>query len=130
TGSVTRTGGKLGKVAFAHQSAILRVAYADQSTLVTAGEDQLVKTWDAATLQEKHVFPKQPDWPSALAVSAHGGLIAVGTHNGALTLFDATGKSLRRPFAGHAVAMGSSNGDKMPKTSSIPGRRLGDQKQR
>lgn len=129
TYAVSRASGKLVKTAFAHKSAILRVAYAGRNALVTSGEDLLVKVWDSSTLQEKCVLPGQDDWPAALAVSPRGDLIAVGTHNHSLRLYDLTGHIVRRLLEGHPIAM-APTGNKVPMTSTIPGRRLGDQKQR
>jgi WD40 repeat protein len=130
TWNVTPTSGTLAKSAFAHQGAILKLTYArDGRTIFTTGEDKAVKRWDAATLNEKKVYAVQPDWPQGLAVSAGDKVLAVGCHNGALTLYDATtGKELRRPLAGKPVA--SAAPVKPPSTSAIPGRRLGDNKQR
>jgi len=129
TWNITGTGGKLAKSAFAHNGAILRVAYSpDGRSLVTSGEDMAVKQWDAATLEEKRVYAKLADWPQGIALSRDGRLLAVGCHDGLLAIYDtSTGKLVRQPLKGTPVAAG---GAELPRTSAIPGRRLGDNKQR
>jgi hypothetical protein len=130
TWNVTPTGGTLAKSAFAHQGAILRVAYTNGgASLVTSSEDLFVKRWDTATLAEQKIYPKQPDWPAGMAVSPNGKLVAVGTHNGAMTIYDSlSGKLVHQPLMGQQVASASKMAP--PTSSSIPGRRLGDQKAR
>lgn len=129
TWNITPSAGKLARSAFAHTGAILGVAYSrDGRSIVTAGEDNAVKRWDAATLVEQKVYPKLPDWPQGIALSPDGKLLAVGCHNGLLALYDAgTGRLVREPMRGTPVA---ANPTQLPGTSAIPGRRLGDNKQR
>jgi WD40 repeat protein len=86
--NVQATGGTLARAAFAHQGAILRVLYApDGKSIYTSGEDNAVKQWDAATLDERKVYPKQSDWPQALALSPDGKTLAVGCHDGSLRFY-------------------------------------------
>jgi len=125
--NITVKSGALAHSAFAHDGAILRVAYArDGRTIFTTGADKMVKRWDAQTLAERKVYPKQPDWPHGLALSPDGRLFAVGRHDGSLAVYDAaTGRLLREPL--QAAARGPIA---VPTSSAIPGRRLGDQRQR
>lgn len=134
TWNVSPTAGTLAKSAFAHTGAILRVAFGNHgATVLTSGEDGAVKRWEAATLAEQRVYPKQPDWPQGLAVSPAGRLVAIGCQNGALSLYDmASGRLERTLSAGSAIAQKPADAqkNKPPTTSTIPGRRLGDQRQR
>lgn len=114
------TSGTLHKSAFAHDAAILRIVYSrDGKTLFTSGEDNAVKSWDAATLSEKTVFPPQSDWPQGLALSPDNHLLAVGCYNGSLTVYNAqTGKPVRELLKASAVAQKPAN---LPTTSTIAG---------
>lgn len=109
TWNLTPTGGSLAKAAFAHQSAILNALYApDGSAILTTGEDSAVKRWNSLTLAEERVYPRQPDSPHALALSANGATLAVGRHNGSLALYNATtGALLREPLKGGRVSLGA-----------------------
>ena len=73
---------------FAHDGAILKLVYShDGSQLISAGEDMAVKQWESDTLQEAHVFPRQSDWPQAIALSSDGLRLVVGCHNGQLHIY-------------------------------------------
>jgi hypothetical protein len=91
------TTAKLKRSAFAHDAAILSLAYSpDGATLFSGSADRRIKAWDAATLQERHVYNNLADWPQTLAVNPHGAQLAAGLANGDLILFDATApKKLR-----------------------------------
>ena len=41
----------------------------DGKSLLSSGEDAAVKRWNADTLEEEKVYPRQSDWPQGLAVS-------------------------------------------------------------
>ncbi len=82
-------GGTLARSAFAHNGAILCVLYSRNGrSLFTCGADNTVKEWDADTLAERAVYPKQPDWPQSLALSPNDKLLAVGRYDGTLALYD------------------------------------------
>ncbi|MBI3864692.1 MAG: hypothetical protein HY290_22675, partial [Planctomycetia bacterium] len=84
------TTAKLKRSAFAHDAAILSLAYSpDGATLYSGSEDRRMKAWDAATLQERHVYGALSDWPQTLAVDRDGARLAVGLSNGDLIVFDA-----------------------------------------
>jgi WD40 repeat protein len=98
--NVTPTGGKLARSAFAHEGAILRVVFSpDGRSLFTTGEDRRVKVWDAATMTERRVLERQPDWAPALALSPDARRLAVGRFDGSVALYNtATGARLPQPW--------------------------------
>ncbi len=70
---------------FAHERAVVRLVFsADGGMLASAAEDGFVKLWDAATYTELHVYPRQPDVPSALSLDPSGKHLAVGRMDGSL----------------------------------------------
>ncbi len=76
------TSGTLLRSAFAHEGAVLHVAYSpDGGTLYSTSEDLRIKAWDPATLEEKLVFEPQSDWVTALAVSPDGAYLAAGRYD-------------------------------------------------
>jgi hypothetical protein len=84
------TGARLKRSTFAHDAAILSLVYSpDGATLFSGSEDRRIKAWDAATLQERHVYNNLADWPQTLAVDPNGTQLAAGLVNGDLILFDA-----------------------------------------
>jgi hypothetical protein len=91
------TTARLKRSAFAHDTAILSLAYSpDGATLYSGSEDRRIKAWDAATLQERHVYNNLPDWPQTLGVDPTGTQLAAGLANGDLIVFDAaTPKKVR-----------------------------------
>ncbi len=91
------TTAKLKRSSVAHDAPILSLVYSpDGATLFTASEDLRVKAWDAATVQERHVYERFADWPQTLAVNHDGKQLAAGLCNGDLMLFDAgSAKKLR-----------------------------------
>src|SRR5207245_2556564 len=101
----------------------------DGKSIYTSGEDGLVKRFAADTLAEEKVYAKQPDWPHGIALSPNDKQIAVGRHDGSLAVYDAvSGRLLREPIKPSVTAKAASA--EPPNTSTIPGRRLGDSKQR
>lgn len=76
---------------FAHHGAILSVVLSpDGKLLATAADDRIVKIRDAATLAERRVLEKQPDWSPALAFLKDNKRLLVGRQDGSLALYDAT----------------------------------------
>jgi hypothetical protein len=93
-------GGKVVQSVFAHAGAVTRLVYsADGSTLYSLSEDRTAKAWSTAKMQERTVYPKQPDTPLALAVRGDGKQLALGRYDGAVILLDeATGKVQSEPL--------------------------------
>ena len=89
-----RNGGKLVHSVYAHEKAVWRVAYADGgATVFTAGEDRIIKAWNASNMSEKKVFSQQPEAILDFAVSPVGKQLAVARFDGVGELLDmATGK--------------------------------------
>lgn len=114
---------RLKKSAFAHDAPILAVAYApDGRTLFTGSEDRRIKAWDAAALQERHVYPPLADWPLALSVSPDGTRLAAGLYNGDLDLFEtASPKLVKEVWKGvrREVAGGNPGADPKPDANRV-----------
>jgi hypothetical protein len=97
---VSAAGGKVVQSVFAHAGPVTRLAYsADGSTLYSLSEDRTAKAWTTAKMQERIVYPKQPDTSLALAVRRDGKQVALGRYDGAVVLLDeATGKVQSEPL--------------------------------
>ncbi|MFZ4767516.1 MAG: WD40 repeat domain-containing protein, partial [Roseimicrobium sp.] len=98
TSSALEGSNKILATRFAHEGTILNLTFnADGKTLVSTASDRAVKLWDVATLTEKQLLDKQPDWSPALAV-LDGNWLAVGRLDGSLALYNAnTGEALDKP---------------------------------
>jgi hypothetical protein len=73
---------------FAHEQPILRLVYSsDGKTLVSSGEDRLVKIWNK-DLTNRTTLERQSDWPTALAISSDN-QIFIGRLDGTLGKYDA-----------------------------------------
>ena len=111
-------GGKVALSAFAHEGPVVRLVYSrDGKTLVSIGEDRVLKVWDAGTLTERLVHPAQPETCLSLALSANDQTAFVGRYDGALVVLELrTGKGAGQ-FRLHREA-----GEATPSPSAIPGR--------
>lgn len=77
--------------AFAHDGPVIHLTFSHNgSSLYSSGEDLAVKQWSASTLQEEHVYPRQSDWPQALALSSDDTQIAIGCNDGSLNVYPIT----------------------------------------
>jgi hypothetical protein len=87
TQSSTSTG-VLAHSQFAHDGAVLALAYTqDGASLVSSGEDNVVKLWDAATMATARTLEPQSDWPMALALSPAGDFLASGRYDASLAVY-------------------------------------------
>src|SRR5205823_2995534 len=84
---------------FAHEGAILRLAWSrDSKTIISSADDKTVKVWDATNMNPKLVLPSQADWPTGLALVSDDKAAAVGRLDGAINYYDiATGKAIPPP---------------------------------
>ena len=68
---------------FAHETPVLRLAWsADGKTLISTGEDRLIKVWNAETMAIRTTLEKQSDWATGVAVLPMGEEIVVGRIDG------------------------------------------------
>lgn len=78
---------------FAAEGAILRLVFSpDGKMLLSSADDSTVRLWDAATMKEKLLLEKQPDWASGLDFTTDNKTIAIGRLDGSLGFYDLTGK--------------------------------------
>ncbi len=92
------TEGKQIKSLIAHEDAVIQIAFSpDGKTLVSTAADRLIKIWDASELVEVHTTEIQSDWVFALALSPDGKWLAVGRHDGSMSIYAAaTGQPKQR----------------------------------
>jgi WD40 repeat protein len=78
---------------FGHEGAILKLfVSADGGSVISSADDQTVKVWNSASMEQKVVLEKQPDWPTAITML--GREIVVGRMDGSIGIYDlGTGKS-------------------------------------
>lgn len=75
---------------FAHEGAILNVAFSpDGKTILSTADDLTLKSWDAKEVTEKLLFEKQPDVTPGIAYMADGKRIAVGRQDGSVAFYEA-----------------------------------------
>lgn len=87
---LSKTEGKLLAAFFAHDGAILRLAFSpDGQTLYSLADDRTLKTWDWAKQAERRPTVKLAADPLTLAMRADGQQIAIGRHDGLVSVIDA-----------------------------------------
>jgi hypothetical protein len=108
--NVSSAGGEITHSVFAHEAAVLRLAYAvDGKTLYSLSEDRTAKAWDTAKMTERRVYPRQVDTVLAMSLrppptspskgGENTGQLALGGFDGVLVVFDeATGKTIAEPL--------------------------------
>ncbi len=73
----------------------------DGRTLVTAGQQPVVRLWDVATGKQVHNWPAHTQFITALSFTPNGAALISGSHDGSIRLWDAkTGRHLRE-LQGH-----------------------------
>lgn len=77
---------------FAHETPVLQLVWSpDGRTLVSTGEDRLVKLWHAEGVTLRRTLPRQPDWVSALAITPDSQMLVVGRVDGSLGQYPLAG---------------------------------------
>jgi RNA polymerase sigma factor (sigma-70 family) len=74
SGQLLRTGEK-------HRGRVTGLVFRDQDTLISGGEDRMVKTWDVATVTLRHEFKTGQRTVAALALTPDGALLATAGSN-------------------------------------------------
>ena len=73
---------------FAHETAVLRIVWSrDGKTLVSTGEDRLIKVFDGQTMLNRGQLEKQPDWATGLAILPAGDELVVGRIDGSVAAY-------------------------------------------
>jgi hypothetical protein len=68
---------------FAHELPILRLVYsADGQSLVSTGEDRLIKVWSTADMSNRQTLEKQSDWASGVALLPKADKLVAGRIDG------------------------------------------------
>src|SRR5690606_5610254 len=89
---------------FGHERAILRLAVSDNGhTLITTGEDRLVKVWDGESVVLRETLEPQSDWTPGLCLSPDGTRVFAGRLDGAYAIYslakpDNTAQALPSPY--------------------------------
>jgi mono/diheme cytochrome c family protein len=120
---ITSTEGKLKQAAFAHEGAVLRLAFAPKGDLLfSLGEDHIAKVWDPVRLAEKRLVEKQPEALHALAIRPEPLQVALGRQDGRVVVDDGkstrVGAALDKQLAGAGVGaiVQEENAGKSPAT--------------
>lgn len=95
---VNAQGGMLERSAFAHDKGVLKLLYtSDGKQLVSVGEDNVLKVWNAAKLTEEVTFPRRGDTVLGLSLAQPQNQLLVASFDGQAGVFDLkTGKELRK----------------------------------
>lgn len=87
--AVDETEGKLHSSFFAHDGTIFGLAFApDGKSLFSLGQDRIVKVWDVTKGTELRHFAPLPTDALVMALRPDGKQLAIGRHDGVLTLHD------------------------------------------
>ena len=94
---------------FAHEGAVLGLALSpDGKSLISTAADKTLKLWDAATLNERTLLEKQPDWTNGIAWLGNNKIVAA-RQSGSSAVYTpsapAKGEPLIKPVPKAAAAM-------------------------
>ena len=82
---------------FAHEGAVVALAFStDGGRLVSAGEDRTLKLWETDAFTQVHLYERQPDVVSSVAMAPDGRTFTVGRMDGTLTRYEVASKSTNR----------------------------------
>ncbi len=74
---------------FAHEGAIVGLAFSrDGKTLISAAEDLPMKSWETGSYTEIHLYERQSDEATALAIAPFENLLVVGRADGTLGRYE------------------------------------------
>ncbi|MBC8354243.1 MAG: hypothetical protein H8E66_19795 [Planctomycetes bacterium] len=74
---------------FAHEGAIVGLTFSgDGKTLISAAEDRTMKTWETNSYTEMHLYERQSDEPTGLALAPFENALLVGRADGTLGRYD------------------------------------------
>jgi WD40 repeat protein len=73
----------------------------DGRRIVTAGRDDIVRIWDAVTLEEIRVLERSHSWVEVIAISPDGKRIATAGQGGLIRVWDAATGAEVCPTSGH-----------------------------
>lgn len=77
---------------FAHEGAVVGLAFSsDGKTLISAADDRTMKSWETGGYTETHLYERQPDEATGLAISPSEKLLLVGRADGSLGRYEIVG---------------------------------------
>jgi len=92
---------------FAHEGPITHLDFNNGGKLVSVSQDGTIKLWETENFTELQLYEKQPEVPSALAISPRGDRFAVGRMDGSLQSYPLA--TARQPPKSAAVAVAQSD---------------------
>lgn len=98
----TRTGAPI-RILEGHRGRTYAVVPGPDDTLITAGADQTVRSWDTTTGEQLWMLTELRDWAWPVTVSGAGNLIAVSDSTSTIYLLDARTGELRHRLGGPAA---------------------------
>lgn len=80
----------------AHDGQVFGLAFAPDGTLATGGADWLVKFWNPVTGELLRTFDEHTDWVSCVAFAEQGALLASGSFDNTVVLWNSADATIRR----------------------------------